>query len=242
MPRSGITPIDFAGPARRREVRHRRRRLRLLGALVAVIVLVAGAGWALVSSPLFTVKQVEVTGATTIAVDEVRRVAAVPMGVPLARVDTGAVASRVAGIPGVGSARVRTAYPSTVVVEIAERPLAFVLADGDRYLWVDAGGAVYNATDKRPQGALLGVLPTRDPRLLADVATAASALSPEVRGRVSSIEAQSIDSIALQLRSNARVVWGSAEQSPLKAQVLEQLLKEKWSVYDVSAPAHPTTR
>ena len=41
-------------------------------------------------------------------------------------------------------------------------------------------------------------------------------------------------------RDNARVVWGSADQSALKAQVIVPLLQQKGTVYDVSAPSNPT--
>ena len=47
---------------------------------------------------------------------------------------------------------------------------------------------------------------------------------------------------SLRLRDGTRVLWGSAEQSELKAQVIDVLLKEGGSVFDVSAPAYPTRR
>jgi cell division protein FtsQ len=38
------------------------------------------------------------------------------------------------------------------------------------------------------------------------------------------------------------VLWGSAEQGELKAQVLAALLQRRAGVYDVSAPELPTTQ
>ena len=38
------------------------------------------------------------------------------------------------------------------------------------------------------------------------------------------------------------MVWGSADESALKAQVIDRLLAEKGTVYDVSVPGSPTVR
>jgi cell division protein FtsQ len=58
--------------------------------------------------------------------------------------------------------------------------------------------------------------------------------------RVSHVRAATIDSIELRLRDGRSVVWGSAEGSELKAEVLESLLHRRASVYDVSVPGAPT--
>ena len=51
-----------------------------------------------------------------------------------------------------------------------------------------------------------------------------------------------MDRIEIQLSDGDTIVWGSAEQSQVKAQVLSVLLSQEASVYDVSAPHAPTTR
>ena len=43
------------------------------------------------------------------------------------------------------------------------------------------------------------------------------------------------------LRDGRQVVWGSAEDSAAKAEVLVALLKEPAKRYDVSVPGQPTT-
>mgnify|MGYP001680284448 FL=1 len=43
------------------------------------------------------------------------------------------------------------------------------------------------------------------------------------------------------LSDGARVRWGDASESALKARVLKVLLSQRASVYDVSSPHAPTT-
>ena len=53
----------------------------------------------------------------------------------------------------------------------------------------------------------------------------------------------SVDQITLRLRDGREVLWGSADQSAEKAEVLAGLLaaRPKASGYDVSVPGMPTT-
>ena len=54
---------------------------------------------------------------------------------------------------------------------------------------------------------------------------------------------ETIDQITLVLRDGREVLWGSADESALKAQVIDRLLvSQKAGVYDVSVPGSPTTR
>ena len=94
------------------------------------------------------------------------------------------------------------------------------------------------------EGELLAVIAhvEDEQRLLADVATVATAFPPELRPEVVSISAEAVDRIALALDGGRTVVWGSADQSDVKAEVIAALLAVEAKVYDVSAPGHPTTK
>jgi cell division protein FtsQ len=51
-----------------------------------------------------------------------------------------------------------------------------------------------------------------------------------------------VDQISLVLKDGRKVVWGSADQSDTKADVLATLLAGvQAQVYDVSVPSKPTT-
>jgi cell division protein FtsQ len=63
-----------------------------------------------------------------------------------------------------------------------------------------------------------------------------------LRDRAVLVNAASPDSIVIELRGGAEVIWGSAENSDDKATVIAALLSISASVYDVSSPSHPTTK
>ena len=106
----------------------------------------------------------------------------------------------------------------------------------------DADGVVFHEGEKPAQGAVTAQVATSDQRLLKDVATVVSAVVPLLGERITLLQASAVDQIQVQLSDGDTVVWGSAEQSQLKAQVLSVLLSQEASVYDVSAPHAPTTR
>ena len=81
-----------------------------------------------------------------------------------------------------------------------------------------------------------------DQRLLKDVATVVSAVVPVLGDRITLLQASAVDRIEIQLSDGDTVVWGSAEQSHVKAQVLSVLLSQEARVCAVSAPHAPTTR
>jgi len=107
--------------------------------------------------------------------------------------------------------------------------------------WVDSDGVVFRHTDD-PTGVIQVETDTDDQRLLADVATVVLALPDDVSGKVRSFQADAVDQIEFHISGGRTVVWGSADESDLKAQVLTALLTVDASVYDVSAPLHPTTK
>jgi cell division protein FtsQ len=74
------------------------------------------------------------------------------------------------------------------------------------------------------------------------IVTVSAALPDSLRSRVISISAGSPDSIALNLQAGIKVVWGSADDSPRKAEVLTVLMRRQAQVYDVSAPDLPVTK
>ncbi|ERK63732.1 hypothetical protein HMPREF0682_0071, partial [Propionibacterium acidifaciens F0233] len=77
--------------------------------------------------------------------------------------------------------------------------------------------------------------------LRAAVAAATSALPQDVRERLGSVSAGSVDSISFLLDGGTTIFWGGAEQSAEKASVIEVLLARggDYTTYDVSAPSRP---
>src|SRR5262245_48920594 len=96
-----------------------RRRPRLVLAAVLALLLLAGlAGWLLWFSSALTATTVEVRGVSGPAVAQVGSVAKVPLGGPLMRVDTDAVARRVVAGREWTEVSVSRQLPHTVVIEV----------------------------------------------------------------------------------------------------------------------------
>lgn len=233
--------------ARKRFARRQwaRRWLTWRYVLVVLALLVAvGSGVYLVFfSSTLSVQGVEVSGTQTLSEAKVREVADVPTGGPLATVDLDRIAYRVRSLAVVKSAEVTRKWPHDVLIEIVERqPVAVVEIAGELHS-LDEDGVVFGTYHRAPQGlprvrAGSGVTAAA----LAEGAEVVAALPDEIATRIDHAEVQSVDRITLRLRDGREVVWGSAEESELKGEVLAGLLeaRPRARAYDVSVPGQPT--
>ncbi len=220
------------------------RRSRVVAALVALLVL-AGAGWALLASPLTALERVTVSGAVRTDPAAVEAAAAAQLGTPLLRLDAEAVRERLSDRPYVAGVELVRRWPRAAEVVVAERvPVAAVPGEGG-FALLDAEGAVITTE---------GEVPPELPVVEVDVASAgapalraagrvARGLPAALRAEVERVGAGSPDDVRLTLRGGVEVRWGSAEQSAAKAQVLGLLRTrvEAAAGYDVSAPEAPAT-
>jgi len=225
---------------RRQQSRRRRVRRGLLAALIVLVA--AGLVWLVGFSTVLGVNRVQVVGTCLVSADQVTAAAQVVSGTPLPRVNGNAIATRVkAAIPEVASVSVARHWPSTLIIRVTERVLVYQVLLGGDFQWVDATGTVFH-TSPDAQPAPVATLDTTDQQLMSDVATVVTALSADLKPHVQSITAATQDSITLSLDDGRDIIWGSADQSDLKAQVIDPLLKFPGTVYDVSAPANPAVR
>jgi len=222
---------------RRQQSRRRRVRRTLLAVLIALVVV--GLVWLVGFSTVLGINRVQVTGASLVSADQVAAAAQLVPGMPLARVDSKALAGRVtAAIPEVASVTVSRHWPNTLVIHVSERVAVYQVLTGGNYQWVDATGDVFH-TSPDAQAVPVVTVDTTDQQLVRDVATVVTALPADLSPDVASITAATRDSITLDLNDGRQVIWGSADQSELKAQVIDPLLKQPGSVYNVSALANP---
>jgi cell division protein FtsQ len=217
--------------------------LRRLFLLLVLVAMVAGAVWLVFFSSVLAVRDVQVGGVRTVPAEDVADIAAVPLGEPLARVDVDRVRQRVERLPVVEHADISRSWPHTVAIDITERTPVAAVRSGGAYQLIDAEGVMFR-TVSRPNKRLPVLTIGTQPAVAHDAATEAAAvvaaLPHRLAKRVSGVDADTMDSIELRLQNGRRVVWGSAESSPLKARVLVALLHRKAQVYDVSVPGSPT--
>ena len=233
-------------PKKRYRADPRFRRRRLVAAVVVATCLLAGAGVALLFfSGLANVERAVVTGTTTVSVDAVLAAAAVPVGKPLAAVDTDAIAARVAAVPGVASADVGRDWPHTLEIAVTERVAAAVGQGPRGPVLVDPTGVPFLPAP--PNIALPrlvnGTVGPDDPATRAGLAVLA-ALPQPLRDQVLTVGVVTggSEQVTLGLTEDRLVRWGSLDRAEQKAAVLGPLLTEPGQVYDVTSPELPTVR
>lgn len=237
------TPTDVSAAIAERRRRETRRRRLMVAGVAALLALALGLVWLVRFSPLLSARQVEVRGASMVTQDQVVAAAKVPIGTPLATLDTRPIAERVAAsLTPVEKVKVTTSLPGTVRIEVTERTAVFLRQSGAQYQSVDHAGVVFASSAKPTKGAVLARTATVDNRLLSDIATVVQALPPQLRGQLQFVQATGPDRITLTLAKGRTVVWGSAAASEQKVPVLMTLLGQKATVFDVSSPGSPSTR
>lgn len=233
--------------ARRRFARRQRARRwlawRRLLVLLGGLVLAGGTVWVVFYSPLFAVADVEVVGTGVLDDADVRRAAEVPTGEPLATVPLEAVRARVQRLAPVKDVDVSRSWPDTVRIAVLEREaVAVVLRDGV-VRGLDADGVLFRSYGAAPSGLpVVRITAGTRAEALAEAARVIDSLPPDLASRVDHLAVETVDSISLELRDGRTIFWGSGDASETKADVVEILLQQKASVYDVSVPGQPTIR
>jgi cell division protein FtsQ len=230
---SAPTPLARRSPPRR-------SKLRLGLVVLLVFALAAGAIWVVFWSSLLATRNVEVVGTSRLSTADVMAAASVPLGQPLARLDTAEVRVRVAELAPVESVDVARVLPGTVRLDVVERTPIAVLPGSNGLELVDAYGVRFAAVAERPAG--LPLVEAESDRGSQAGIEVASQLPADLRTQVEMLRATTSDDVTLQLPEGVTVLWGSSADSERKTIVLRALLTQPASVYDVSAPDAPVTR
>ncbi|MET2012844.1 FtsQ-type POTRA domain-containing protein [Microbacterium chocolatum] len=227
---------------RRFTVRQRRRRAVWLGAGGAVLLL-ALATLGVAYSPLFAVEQVRVLGAEQLDATRVEAALGDQVGTPLPLVDADAVHDVLAEFPLIETYAIEARPPHELVVRVVERTAVGVFESSSGFTLVDAAGVVLSTTAEAGPGTPILRI---DGGAQGDAFEAAGrvirSLPAGIAAQVTEVEASTADDVTLVLgETGTRVVWGSAEDSGLKAVVLEAAMTARppadVRVYDVSSPA-----
>jgi cell division protein FtsQ len=241
-------PIDRATRRSRRRFARRQWRRRWLAwryLLVVVVVLAAlgGGVWAVGYSTWLGVETIDVSGAQTVDAAEIRTRSGIDAGEPLVRIDLAAAERRIGALAVVRSVDVTRQWPNGVLISIEERVPIAVVEIGGRLRGMDADGVVFRDYKKAPPGlphVVTSVGTTS--AALQEAAKVISALPEDLTLIVDHVQVDTVDEISLVLKDGRTVVWGSADESDTKADVLATLLATvQAQVYDVSVPAKPTT-
>lgn len=222
-----------------------RRRWPWFVALGAVVVLIAGAVYAVFFSPLLAVTSVTISGADDTVAAQVRSAVPAATGTPLARVDLDAVAAAAQTVPQVADVEVAREWPHTLAITVTPRvPIAVTSANGQLWL-LDADGDPYLTVPSAPAGLVTVQLaaPGRDDPATRAALQVVQALTPDFRSQVAELSARTEFDIELTLVDRKKVIWGEPTQSAQKMQMLPALLAARdGTEYDVSDPTLVTVR
>jgi len=222
-----------------------RRRPWLLAAWVlGALGLAAAVVWAVWFSPLLVARSVRVEGVPKAVVADITRRAQVPIGTPLARVDTGAIARRVIASATLAEVSVSRSWPGTVVISASPRvPVVAVRNPQGQVQVVDADGLAYATVPAAPPGVpqiSASVSPPGKEALRAGISVL-QAMTPDLRRSITDITVSGAHSVTLKA-GRTTIIWGGAADPALKVKVLTLLLRQAPAVIDVSAPQTPVIR
>ena len=219
----------------------------VLGLVVAAAVLL----WVVLGSPFLQLKEAEVTvNGTGALVSEQDVLGAVSpfIGTPLARLDMAKVHDSVAKIANVREVVQTRRWPNGLTITVAERVPVAAVPEGKEFALLDNEAVIVTRIKEAPPELPVIQIPLNDARerTLKSALSILEQLPPDLLAQVASISADTQDSVTLKLRTGLVVHWGSADETPLKLEVLTVLLKsaekEGMKVIDLSAPTFPITR
>ena len=228
------TEVRSLEDQRRRKVLRKRIRYVVLSMLSASIVYV------FFFSPVFAVTSVSVSPSYYATQEEIVSAADIELGMPIARLNSAAITERVLKLAAVEEVEVRRAWPNKVVLAIRERSPIAVTKAVNGWSYVAADGVVFGHAAKKPE-QFLSVTATR-PETFAAAAAVAASLPTWLREQVVDVTGFSRDNVVIALNDRVEIMWGSAEESDYKAQVLQALLGQEAKMYNVSVPDRPSIR
>ncbi len=227
-----------------------RRRRRRIGAVLGVLAALAVLAGVLFLSPVLAVRDVTVRGAELTDPARVESALDVYRGVPLTRISKDEVRDRVGQIPQVRSIEVLLEPPHHLVVALHERVPVAAIEDGDEFVVVDSEGVELMTAGSAAEAGVPVVTGGRDvleSERFEAISDVLAALPESVLAQLRTASAESLSSVELVFTDGRTVVWGTAEDSELKSQVLRELVEARGSgsgveTYDVSSPTRPVVR
>lgn len=249
-PPVGLREVWRAARARRRALRaevrrftgrQRRRRLVWLVSLGSFAVLVVGTV-AAAYSPLFAVERIQIVGAEQLDPGAVEAALSSQVGTPLPLVDESAVKAALVSFPLVETYSLEARPPHALVVRIVERTPIGLVESAAGYTLVDAAGVALSTMPTPADGQpLIDVRGGTGSKAFAAVGQVMRSLPDEIRAQVTAVSATTPDDVTLTLGgTRTSVVWGSSDDSAMKALGLRQMMIQRppgsVSMYDVSSP------
>jgi len=234
---------------RREEGRRRLRWFTVLGLAVASVIIVL----LLLTSPLLSVRKVDVEGVVYANPELVASIVDSIDGEPILTVDLDAAENKLLMIPWVRQARVSMHFPSRVTIEVVERsPIAFFRSVDGFNRVIDRDGRVLDVIEGDPVDftPIIGTGPnlsagqnTEQPFLGA--AELINALPSELRARLLTVTVSPEGEVSLALTNDVEVLFGRPDDFQVKlVGVVNEIKRQgsrRYAIIDVSS-GQPSVR
>lgn len=248
-PPAQAVKVDFSARLRERNSARRRLVAYRVAVAVALVAVVLGGFWAVFASPLLALQsdKISVQGVQSAEADS----AIVPVvneyvGKPLPRVSTSAIRDELLALPLVYDADVRRAWPRGLTVTIEPRLAAGMVVTDGGYALVGPDGVTTAVVPDPVEGLpVIHVTATDADKITSQASSAVAvwrSLPTALQEQVTSFSVNGYV-VSIELTSGAQVVWGTSEESDVKAEVLALLVEQRpATVYDLRDPRQPVTR
>jgi len=224
-----------------------RARKKRIGIIAGAVLLLAALIWVVAGSPLLALdlQDVQVEGATSLVTeDDVRERLAEHEGIPLARLGSGAIRDALLEDFAIKDAEVARAWPTGLHIRLQVRTPVAATPTDEGYTILDGDGAELGHSAEEPEGLPVINLGEETEELattISAVLEVMDALPADLLEQVETVGADGPDEVKFTLESGSSVLWGNAEDSDLKASVLEVLLEVPADLYNVASPLSPIT-
>jgi cell division protein FtsQ len=234
---------------RREEGRRRLRWFTVVGLVVGVVIIVL----LLLTSPILSVRQVDVEGVVYADPDLISSVVESVKGEPILTADLDAAEKKLLAIPWVRQARVSMHLPARVTIEVVERsPIAFFRSVDGFNRVIDRDGYVLDVIEGDPTDytPINGTGPNISAGQAVDqpflgAAELINALPAELRSRLLTVTVSPEGEVSLALTNDVEVLFGRPDDFQVKLVAVVNEIKRqgtnRYAVIDVSS-GQPSVR
>jgi cell division septal protein FtsQ len=218
--------------------------------MVIAVVLLSGLAYLLGWSSIFSVKNVEISGAPTAAVQvEIEKKSQIEIGQKLARVNPQSVSRKIEKLPWIDDVTIsRNWLNGVVAIEIRSRqPLALFNSDQVPGQTIDAEGQLFSLPGFNTSN--LPVISARSPESALKANELFTQLPENFRSQITSMMATSTNTFTLNTIMDGREIrirWGDSQDVALKISVITKLLQlpenKRIKLIDVVAPHAPIVK
>ncbi|MGQ9513202.1 cell division protein FtsQ/DivIB [Thermodesulfitimonas sp.] len=198
---------------------------------VCLVVLLLFCSFVLLSSPLFSIREVQVEGNKGVAAKEITGAARIPPGENIFRVNLKEAAVRVKRIPAVKEVVVTRCLPNRIRIKVWERnPVAFVPGKDGLYALDEAGVCIGRARVDCPLPVVTGTgsAPAPGKSLTTEGYRTAvmvlKAFDPKLTARLAEVHVTPYQVVELFTSEGVKVYFGRPEKLTEKGLILSRLL------------------